>query len=241
MDADAKQLISRVVTAKTDSEAADSLIADYMPFIRSETAKFLKRQPVQEDDELSIAMFAFYEAICSYSRLRGAFLSYAALQIRSRLIDDYRREKRNRGHISLDTPADEEQNDRISSLADPNDAYLERDTREATQAEISELTEQMKEFGLSMTDIAENAPKQGRTLEICQRAVCYARQHPELLEDFLRTKRVPLAKLAEGADAERKTLERHRKYLAAVLLICTNGYEILRGHIMQVLKGGNRS
>jgi RNA polymerase sigma factor len=99
----------------------------------------------------------------------------------------------------------------------------------------------MKEFGLSMTDIAENAPKQGRTLEICQRAVCYARQHPELLEDFLRTKRVPLAKLAEGADAERKTLERHRKYLAAVLLICTNGYEILRGHIMQVLKGGNRS
>ena len=51
MDADAKQLISRVVTAKTDSEAADSLIADYMPFIRSETAKFLKRQPVQEDDD----------------------------------------------------------------------------------------------------------------------------------------------------------------------------------------------
>ena len=29
--------------------------------------------------------------------------------------------------------------------------------------------------------------------------------------------------------------------LVAVLLICTNGYEILRGHIMQVLKGGEVS
>ena len=89
-----------------------------------------------------------------------------------------------------------------------------------------------------MTDIAENAPKQGRTLTICQKAIAYARNHPEILEDFLRTRRVPLAKLAEGADLERKALERHREYLVAVLLICTNGYEILRGHIMQVLKGG---
>ena len=44
--------------------------------------------------------------------------------------------------------------------------------------------------------------------------------------------------LADGAGVERKTLERHRRYLVAVLLICTNGYEIMRGHIMQVLKGG---
>ena len=40
---------------------------------------------------------------------------------------------------------------------------------------------------------------------------------------------------------ERKTLEIHRRYLVAVLLICTNGYEIMRGHIMQVLKGGEKT
>ena len=99
----------------------------------------------------------------------------------------------------------------------------------------------MTEFGVSMSDIAENSPKQGRTLAACQRAVRYARQNPDVLTEFLRTKRVPLAKLAEGAEVERKTLERHRQYLVAVLLICTNGYEILRGHIMQVLRGGDRS
>ena len=92
-----------------------------------------------------------------------------------------------------------------------------------------------------MQDIADNSPKQQRTLECCQKAVYYARRNPEILEDFLRTKRVPIAKLAEGAEVERKTLERHRRYLVAVLLICTNGYEILRGHIMQVLKGGEKT
>ncbi|MBR4200770.1 MAG: RNA polymerase subunit sigma [Oscillospiraceae bacterium] len=241
MSPDVQQLISRVISAKSDSREADALIADYMPFIRSETAKFLKRQPEPEDDELSIAMFAFYEAICSYSKLRGAFLKYAALQIKSRLIDNYRREKRNSGQISLNTAADEDQTERIDTLADPHDAYAEQEIREATKTEIAELTEQMTEFGVSMTDIAENAPKQGRTLTLCKKAVSYARSHPDILEDFLRTKRVPLAKLAEGAGIERKPLERHRKYLVAVLLICTNGYEILRGHIMQVLKGGEQA
>ena len=96
----------------------------------------------------------------------------------------------------------------------------------------------MEEFGVSFTDIAENSPKQRRTLEICGKAVRYARNNPQILADFLRTKRVPLAALADGAGVERKTLERHRRYLVAVLLICTNGYEIMRGHIMQVLKGG---
>ena len=240
MSPDVHELISRVINAKNDNSAADALIADYMPFIRSETAKYLKRQPEPEDDELSIAMFAFYEAVCSYSRLRDAFLKYAALQIRSRLIDYYRREKKNSGQISLQTAVgdDDSQTELMDTLADPHDEYAEQEVREATQEEIRELSAQMTDFGVSMTDIAENAPKQNRTLAICQKAVSYARKHPEILEEFLRTKRVPLARLAEGAEIERKPLERHRKYLVAVLLICTNGYEILRGHIMQVLKGG---
>ena len=237
MESDAKQLISRVYQAKTDSQKADLLISDYMPFIRSETAKFLKRAPEPSDDELSIAMFAFYEAISSYAEARGAFLSFAALQIKNRLIDNYRKERRNFGQISLDTP-DEDQNSLLETIPDTHDVYEETEIREATRAEIAELSAQMLDFGVSMHDVADNSPQQARTLAACQKAIAYARSHPDLLEDFLRTKRVPLGKLAKGSGVERKSLERHRRYLVAVLLICTNGYEILRGHIMQVLRGG---
>jgi RNA polymerase sigma factor len=237
MNSDAHQIISQVYKAKKDSHAADELIEAYMPFIKSETAKFLNRPPDKSDDELSIAMFAFYESIRNYSKLRGSFLKFAALQIKNRLIDNYRKERRNKGQISLDV-SDDDKPDLKDTIRDEHDKYQENELREATQQEINELSAQMQDFGVSMTDVAENSPRQRRTLEICRKAVQYARNNPEILEDFLRTKRVPLAKIADGANVERKSLERHRRYLVAVLLICTNGYEIMRGHIMQVLKGG---
>ena len=51
-----------------------------------------------------------------------------------------------------------------------------------------------------------------------------------------------LNELALGSGAERKTLERHRKYLVAILLAFTNGYEIIRGHLCQIgsERGGTR-
>ena len=70
-------IVRMVRQAKKDSKAADELIAAYMNFIRSETAKFNHSTPSGgRDDELSIAMFAFYEAIQGYEKGRGSFLSY---------------------------------------------------------------------------------------------------------------------------------------------------------------------
>ena len=48
---------------------------------------------------------------------------------------------------------------------------------------------------------------------------------------------LPIAELASGSGVERKTLERHRKYMVAMLLAFTNGFEIIRGHLCR-LDGG---
>lgn len=88
-------IVSSVYHAKDHVEAADHLVRQYLPFIKSETAKYMHRIPqVGQDDELSIAMFAFHEAIVSYDKSRGAFLPFAATTIRHRLIDFSRRETR---------------------------------------------------------------------------------------------------------------------------------------------------
>lgn len=235
---DEHELIQQVYAAKEDMEAADRLIGSYMPFIKSETAKFLKRPPMEgHDDELSIAMIAFHEAIRGYSRSRGAFLKYAAMIMKSRLIDYRRKEQRHGNVISLDAPAGEDDaplSDTIADETDHNEAYV---VREATRAEIEELTRQMREFGVSLSDVADNCPKQQRTLEACRKALWHAKEHPELLDELLETRRLPIARLSEGSGTERKTLERHRKYMVALLLIYTNGYEIIRGHLAQVMKG----
>ena len=235
---DEHKIIQQVYEAKKDVQAADQLIRTYMPFIRAETAKFLKRPPVEgHDDELSIAMIAFHEAINGYSGARGAFLKYAAMLVRSRLIDYSRREQRHSRVISLDTPAGEEDKTLGDTLADEKDPHEETAVRDATREEIEELTRQMKEFGVSLSDVADNSPKQQRTLDACRRALQYARDNPELLDELLRTGRLPVGRLSAGSGVERKTLERHRKYMVALLLIYTNGYEIIRGHLKQVMKG----
>ena len=66
---EAQDLAGLVHAAKTDPEAADALIRQYMGFIRAETAKFIKRAPIEgQDEELSIVMLAFYEAILGYEK-----------------------------------------------------------------------------------------------------------------------------------------------------------------------------
>lgn len=233
-----ENLIRQVYAAREDTREADRLIGAYMPFIRAETARWLKRPPVEgHDDELSIAMIAFHEAVRGYSRSRGAFLKYAAMIMKSRLIDYRRKEQRHGNVISLDAPAGEDDaplSDTIADETDHNEAYV---VREATRAEIEELTRQMREFGVSLSDVADNCPKQQRTLEACRKALWHAKEHPELLDELLKTRRLPIARLSEGSGTERKTLERHRKYMVALLLIYTNGYEIIRGHLTQVMKG----
>ena len=233
------QIVREVYEAKKDLQAADRLINVYMPFIRAETARFLRRPPVDgHDDELSIAMIAFHEAVRGYRRTRGSFFKYASLLIRNRLIDYRRREQKHLGHISLDAPPEEDALPSSETLPDRVDYTGDLVLREATQAEIQELTVQMEDFGVTLSDVAENMPRQQRTLSVCRDALRYAVSHPDIIDEFLRTKRVPLARIAQGSNVSRKTLERHRKYLAALLLIWSNGYEIIRGHLVQVLKGG---
>ena len=72
------------------------------------------------------------------------------------------------------------------------------------------------------------------------RVLEYARSHPELLDRLVESGRLPIHELAVGSGVDKKTLERHRKYLVAILLAFTNGYEIIRGHLCQLApaKGG---
>lgn len=164
-------IVSQVQSAKTDSEAADALIRQYMGFIRSETVKFIHAAPENgHEDELSIAMLAFYEAVLAYEKSRGAFLPYAARAIKNRLIDHYRTEKRHGNVISLHTPLGGEEDggellDTIPDTVDHTEDYVVRTT---SRREIQEFSEKLAQFGLTFSDVADNCPRQERTFAACR-------------------------------------------------------------------------
>ena len=236
------RIIKAVYGAKKDPRKADELIRSYIPFIRSEAAKCISRVCTEQDDEYSIALIAFHEAILGYERERGAFLGYASMLIKSRIIDYRRREARHQGQVSIYAESGEDDRTILDEMADGRDRYEEAVNLEATKQEIAELSAVMARFGVSFSDVADHSPRQERTLEACTRAVRWAAGDELLLEELLRTGKLPMARLVQGSGAERKTLERHRKYILAMLLIQTNGYEIIRGHLRHVFKGkGGRS
>lgn len=232
------RIVREVIKARNDTGFCDDFIKKYTPFITAEVSSFLKR-PVDEsaDDEFSIGMIAFYEAVRGYREDKGAFFPYVSLIIKSRLTDYIRKESRHSGHLSLHASEDDEES-LINSLRDNTNAEEEYELREATKAEIEELTENLRDFGVNLSDVADNCPRQRKTLDACRAALSFAKGEKAIFDEFLRTKRLPLAKISKGSGVPRKTLERHRKYLVALFLIQTNGYEIIRGHIKHVLKGG---
>lgn len=237
-----QDILAMVYAAKEDSFAADDLIAQYLPFIKAQTAKFTRRIPVEgRDDELSIAMFAFHEAAMAYEERRGNFLAFAASVIKNRLIDFVRKEERHRHQISLDEPSSDGDErtllDKVDSGRDEIQVGIER--RDA-KAEILHFTKELGAYGLSLNDIADNCPKQARTLAACHRALAYAKANPGLLAQLEATKRLPISALAKGAGVSKKTLERHRRYLLAILLAYTNGFDLIRAHLAEVapVKGG---
>lgn len=231
------RIVRELREAKKGGKAMDEFILRYKPFVISEASAYVKRPVTDSDDELSIALTAFYEAINSYSREKGAFLSFASVVIKNRLIDFSRKEKRHRLYLSLDEVHEDEDN-LYNKLSDSTDTAEEYALRDATKAEIEELTDNLYEFGVNLSDVADNCPRQAKTLAACRRALEYAMGEKEIFEVFLRTKRLPMGRISKGSGVDRKTLERHRKYLVAIFLIQTNGYEIIRGHIKAVLKGG---
>ena len=233
-----KDIIKKLKKAKSDIEFADEFIAEYMPFIKSEAAKFKGSFVDEGDDEFSIAMFAFYEAIMAYNESRGGFLKFAALNIKNRLIDNYRKEHLHLSEYSLDTPeGEDEENNTLADILPSNNNEIElMPERIAAKNEIEEFSKTIAEYGLTYSDIAESCPKQERTLSICLEALSYAKKHTEIIDTLVKTKKVPLSQITKGTKISRKTLERHRKYLVAIMLAYTNGFEIIREHLYSLSK-----
>ena len=199
------EIVRSVAAAQKDAQASDALVRQYLPFIKAETAKFLKRIPVDgRDDELGIAMFAFHETAMAYQSGRGSFLKLAAAAIRNRLIDYQRMEQRHTGHISLDQTVDGDADGRtlVETIDTGHDEIAHRQSLDAAQKEIMQ----------------------------------FAREHPAYLEQLTNTGKLPIVALSAESGVERKTMERRRKYLVALLLAFTNGFEIIRGHLRQMAR-----
>lgn len=127
--------------------------------------------------------------------------------------------------ISLDQRMGDEGKSRtlLEKIDAGHDEIAHRHARNAAKEEILEFSRQLSQYGLRLTDVADNCPKQARTMKACHQVLAYARKERILLDQFVASGKLP----AIGAGRRRwrgeENMERHRKYLVALLLAYTMG------------------
>ncbi|MGI6552415.1 MAG: RNA polymerase sigma-I factor [Clostridia bacterium] len=206
---------------ENNQEARARLIQYYKGEIASLAGSICGRSlDWDNDDELSIGLIAFNEAIDSFDSKKGKnFWAYARMVIHRRLVDHFRRESgwKKRNIISL--PDDPVWVKREAQLA-LTSFRREEEAKERAEM-VSLFAVSLQEYKISLHDLVRLSPKHRDTKENLMRAALLFRDEPRLLEKLLETKQLPLKELISYTGLSRKVLERGRKYLIALALILT--------------------
>jgi RNA polymerase sigma factor len=174
--------------ASGDRQAREKLIEHYRPFILNEAQRVCRRSlKWGSDDELSIALIAFNEAIDAYRKSKeGSFNSLSRLVIKRRLIDYFRQSGK-----ESDIP----DSDNIDAMASVEEDW-ERSEREA---EIEKFGRILSDFNLSFTMVAENQPRHRQTRERLRRAAIVLAGDRDLLDYLHSSGNLPKGRLCELA------------------------------------------
>jgi RNA polymerase sigma factor len=227
---------------KGDLRMRNQFITDYQPYIAKVTSQFCKRyiDPAR-DDEFSVALAAFNEAISQYDPQAGrSFLGFAETVIRRRLIDYVRKEQRNAGHVPYSSFDVEDEEDNWINPVEVHQAVQEFEKQKGTeerQSEILDLSRVLQEFGIRFTDLVEASPKHADSRESLFALARILAEDADLMRHLLDKRLLPIKELLEKVSLSRKTLERNRKYIIAVALIYQGPYPYLKSYLHTAKSG----
>ncbi len=218
-----------------DVDQLDDFIEQYKPFIATKVSEVCKRKiEPKYDDEFSIGLIAFNEAIEKYTPDKGSrFLSFASLVIKRRVIDYIRKEKRN-DNYSLDEREEDMENP--YEIKATSEQYQKQIEIEQRKEEIRHYAEKLKEFGITMLDLTEHSPKHKDTRETTLQIAKTILQHENLKRQLFDKKKLPIKEVSDLVDVSRKTLERNRKYLIALVVLLSEDYIYLKEYLKGVKK-----
>lgn len=205
--------IHLTLNEKTYTEI-DTLIQDYMPFIISEVSHVTNRYVcIENDDELSIGLIAFYEAIQRYSADKGAFIPFAKLVMRSRLRNHF---KSNCpvDTCSLDTFAPEQLESCLEPIIEPHPG-----DEDALKEEIHKLTHILSDFGFNLSDVADEAPKHRETRDNAITLSERISKEQSFVDWLYLKKRLPITQICLKFTITQKVIKRSKKFIITTVII----------------------
>jgi len=224
------------VNAKNDENLMNNLIVQYENFILRCASSAARGYISKSDDEWSIALAAFIEAVKNYSSEKGSFLNFAELVIRRRIIDFMRSKSRYAPEISVNpslfsTDTVEEEDYSMQSEIAKKISTMDDNS---IKMEINLVSEIFSAYGFSFADLSECSPKADKTKRSCAKVVAYMIKNPILTSEMKVKRQLPLNIIEKSTKVPRKLLERHRKYIVAAVEIMSGDYPYLASYMRYI-------
>ena len=242
----------QIERAQADEEYLNKFIKDNKRFIMVSAFKATKRFISESDDEWSIALIAFHEAVKAYDLSKGNFRTFAALVIRRRLTDYMISQSRHQAEIPLEpdtmdgdiedeenaTPLQLEVRTRSAEISESRGCGENEGKPGSTpmQDEIAAVQELLGNYGFSFWDLAECSPKAEKTKSACAKVVVALLKDPELFQKMRTSRSLPVKELLVLTKVQKKILERHRRYIIAAAEILNGEYPLLREYMNYIRK-----
>lgn len=233
-----------VLSAKTDENKLADLIEANRAFILRCASDTVHRYVTDSDDEWSIALMAFAEAVRDYEGEKGSFHGFAAIVIKRRVLD-YLRAQSRYDELAVTPGAFEDTLDedeaggvelrvqqRMAEAAADGD-----DVSARAREEIAAMQEILGAYGFSFFDLAEASPKTEKTKRSCGKAIRTLIESAVLLAKMRLAHLLPIRELSLASGVVRKILERHRRYIIAGAEILDGDFPILAGYLACVKEG----
>lgn len=225
--------------AKLDERKMEFLIEQCSFYILKCASNVFRRYITKSDDEWSIALTAFSQAVNIYQPERGAFLPFSELIIRRRLVDHFKSQERYRAEILVspeifsscsleDSPQ--------PSLQAAISEKLAVSESEDLKLEIEAAGQTFDRYGFSFLDLSDCSPKSKKTRDSCAKAVACLIKHPSILSELRASKQLPIKAIEINAQVPRKISDRHRKYIIAAAEILSGEYPGLAEYMRFIRK-----
>ena len=207
-----------------ENTSVNELIDKHIPFIIKSISDATGRYvSCENDEELSVGLLGFHEAIERYDNEKGHFLSFAKLVIGSR-IKNYLKGENKHQHSSLE--------ELLDKGLEIKDEYLEqKEDNSILVEEINMLKAEISSFGFTLEDLANEAPKQQAT-RINAISLSEEISKDEEFTSFMYVKkRLPIKRIVLKFSVTEKVIKRSKKFIISVVIIIDKNLSGLKNWI----------
>ena len=207
-----------------ENTSVNELIENHMPFIIKSISDVTGRYvSCENDEELSVGLLGFHEAIERYDNEKGHFLSFAKLVIGSR-IKNYLKSENKHQHSSLE--------ELLDKGVEIKDEYLEqKEDNSILVEEITRLKTEISSFGFTLEDLVNEAPKQQATRKNAISLSEEISKDEEFTSFMYVKKRLPIKRIVLKFSVTEKVIKRSKRFIISVVIIIDKNFSILKNWI----------